>query len=201
MLLKVSSITGPTLCRRGIYVGQQCTYLNIHGCGQLCTGCMRPRNDPDTLFITEVAERLESVASPILIVGGGEPLAQGKLIGAVLHKVRHKYKTIVVETNGAYVPQFDPLIVDNWVVQLKWLGEQFLAKKTIDLYRGSPRPIFAVDITKDIDVQRVLALYLAPWRVYVSNYGVSTETDEFILDVVKTTHWNIMVNKQWRKAT
>lgn len=115
--LVVSEIFGPTFQGEGPSTGRLAMFVRLGRCNLDCSWCDTPytwdwdRYDPaielETMSVGEVIGRLDSIGAPLLVITGGEPLAQQRSLGELLdHAARRKWR-VEVETNGTMSPSPD----------------------------------------------------------------------------------------------
>ncbi len=99
--------------------GTPCTFIRLAGCPLNCNYCDTPQAIPtdsgSPTPIADIMERVHSFAHPLVLVTGGEPLAQRNVITLLKALVNEGYTT-QLETAGAHdiglVPDDVSIIMD-----------------------------------------------------------------------------------------
>ncbi len=118
--LVINEIFGPTVQGEGPSVGQRAVFLRVGGCPLSCVWCDTQYtwnwnlfNPPDELHPTPISEVVEELLTkgiedtPLLVLTGGEPMAQAKGLGFLLDYLSEYGvlpKRIEVETAGVLPP-------------------------------------------------------------------------------------------------
>ncbi|GAC1602974.1 MAG: 7-carboxy-7-deazaguanine synthase QueE [Acidimicrobiales bacterium] len=112
--LVVSEIFGPTFQGEGPSTGRLAMFVRLGRCNLDCSWCDTPytwdwdRYDPatelETLSVGEVIGRLDAIAAPLLVITGGEPLAQQRSLGGLLDHAARRNWRVEIETNGTMGP-------------------------------------------------------------------------------------------------
>lgn len=162
----------------GFSTGAPAAFLRLGNCNLSCVYCDTPytwdsrRYDLDRELVpkavSEVAQWIVSSAPGRLIVTGGEPLLQHKLLAQLLEVVdeawnaRHAAPLVVeVETNGTVLPS-DALLsrIDQWNVspKLRMSGEpeeRRIKSAVIAVFARLPRAYFKFVVATEADVAEV----------------------------------------------
>ncbi|MDQ6989095.1 MAG: radical SAM protein [Mariprofundaceae bacterium] len=99
--------------------GLPCTFIRLAGCPLQCVYCDTPQAIPldsgENQDLTRLLEELHPVQTPVVLVTGGEPLAQ-KNCTQLLQALLPIYQHVQLETSGAYdisiVPDDVAVILD-----------------------------------------------------------------------------------------
>jgi len=99
--------------------GSPCTFIRLAGCPLSCNYCDTPQAIPldsgSSLSISDIMERVQQLAHPLVLVTGGEPLAQRNISILLKALVDEGFKT-QLETAGAHdiasVPDDVSIIMD-----------------------------------------------------------------------------------------
>nr|MDT0661998.1 7-carboxy-7-deazaguanine synthase QueE [Micromonospora sp. DSM 115978] len=112
--LIVSEIFGPTFQGEGYSLGRRCGFLRLGHCNLACSWCdtpytwdwhhFSPESELSRLDVAEVAARIETMAVPLLVISGGEPLLQQAGLVALFAHLPPAL-TIEIETNGTVAPE------------------------------------------------------------------------------------------------
>lgn len=116
-MLTVSEVFGPTFQGEGPSLGRRAGFVRLGRCNLACTWCDTPytwdwqRFDPK-VELTErsaddVAEQIEAMRVPLVVVTGGEPLLQQSHLPPLLDRLRATDHEIEVETAGTIAPAGD----------------------------------------------------------------------------------------------
>jgi len=101
-----------------------CTFIRLAGCPLRCTYCDTPQAIPtdsgEWMSIAEVMEAVKQQKRPLVLVTGGEPLAQ-RHCGMLLEALLTLGCEVQLETSGAYLLSHIPAGVRK-IVDLKTLG-------------------------------------------------------------------------------
>lgn len=118
--LIVSEIFGPTFQGEGYSLGRRCGFLRLGHCNLTCSWCDTPytwdwhrfsaESELARLDVDEVAARIRSLAVPLLVVSGGEPMLQQSGLVA-LFAYLPPAQDIEIETNGTVAP--DPEVTER----------------------------------------------------------------------------------------
>ncbi len=112
--LRVSEIFGPTVQGEGPAVGHVASFIRLSGCPVACSWCdtayswdpSRMTSPPRTLNTGRAAVEADRRAGPhgIVVVTGGEPLAQQDGVRALLAEPALAGRRVHLETAGVHVP-------------------------------------------------------------------------------------------------
>ncbi|GAC1385885.1 MAG: 7-carboxy-7-deazaguanine synthase QueE [Acidimicrobiales bacterium] len=112
--LVVSEIFGPTFQGEGPSSGRLAMFVRLGRCNLDCSWCDTPytwdwdRFDPtvelEEMSAGEVITRLDAIGAPLLVITGGEPLAQQRSLGELLSHAARRGWRVEVETNGTMSP-------------------------------------------------------------------------------------------------
>jgi 7-carboxy-7-deazaguanine synthase len=125
--VNLNEIFGPTIQGEGPHSGQLVSFVRLAGCNLSCSWCDTPyswdweRFDKDKeshkVSIEEIADRVRVIGAPRIILTGGEPLLQQRMVPELFHLTGYK---IDVETNGTRKPNDDTVAaVDLFNVSTK----------------------------------------------------------------------------------
>jgi len=85
-------------------VGMPCTFVRLAGCPLRCTYCDTlqaiPFDSGQAMSLDSIVEQVQVISNPLVLVTGGEPLAQKNCIG-LLEKLCEVIPTVQLETSGA----------------------------------------------------------------------------------------------------
>jgi 7-carboxy-7-deazaguanine synthase len=156
----------------GASAGVPCVFLRLAGCNLRCRWCdtaytwdwTRYRRDEEIerLPVEDVIARLSAAPSRRLVVTGGEPLLQQKVLATVLAELSGM--TIEVETNGTVLPTATLLArVDQWNVSPKLAnsGEpetRRLRRRALKALRGTGRAWLKLVIDVEADGEEAARL-------------------------------------------
>jgi len=111
--LVVSEIFGPTFQGEGPTIGRICAFLRLGHCNLQCSWCdtsytwdwnrFSQADELTAMSIDQIAERIEQLGVPILVISGGEPLLQQEGLRSLLERLPSDL-TIEIETNGTISP-------------------------------------------------------------------------------------------------
>lgn len=126
--LVVSEVFGPTIQGEGPSAGRRAGFVRLGRCNLDCSWCDTPytwdwdRYDPATeltsMSVADVAQQVAAMGVPMVVVTGGEPMAQQ---GAVADLARSLSGVRVeIETNGTIAPGAATVaVVDQFTVSPK----------------------------------------------------------------------------------
>lgn len=186
--LLVSEIFGPTIQGEGKTAGEKCIFLRLSGCNLHCSWCDSPytwnwkgtdfpnpvkfdrqkelkQMNPDDI-VKQIIERDRTTNTKRLVVTGGEPLLQQKILLSVLQQLKYLNWTIEIETNGTIKPSLDTLLfVDQFNVspKLKNSGNEVELRRNAEALRSfvaNPRAYFKFVVSSKTDIQEILNLIL-----------------------------------------
>jgi 7-carboxy-7-deazaguanine synthase len=104
--------------------GMPCTFVRLAGCPLRCTYCDTlpaiPFDSGKSMAIDDVVAQVESLANPLVLVTGGEPLAQKTCID-LLQKLLDTGATVQLETSGSLDISTVPIAVRK-VIDIKTPG-------------------------------------------------------------------------------
>ncbi len=123
--------------------GMPCTFIRLAGCPLRCVYCDTPQAIPldsgKSQSFETILERLPSLKTPLVLVTGGEPLAQKNCV-SLLHELVKQYQHVQLETAGAHdiskVPSKVSIILDiktpgsGEVERNRWQNMATLPKNT-----------------------------------------------------------------------
>lgn len=101
------------------FAGTPCTFIRLAGCPLNCLYCDTPQAIPtdsgSNLAVDEIVEKVRAFGHPLVLVTGGEPLAQRNVI-ELLKALLHEAVTVQLETAGAHdlsgIPEGVSIIMD-----------------------------------------------------------------------------------------
>ncbi|MDQ7003503.1 MAG: radical SAM protein [Ghiorsea sp.] len=123
--------------------GMPCTFIRLAGCPLRCVYCDTPQAIPldsgETQTFSTIFTSLSEPKTPLVLVTGGEPLAQKNCI-SLLEGLLSMYQHVQLETAGAYdiskVPTQVSIILDiktpgsGEVGRNRWQNMQYLRNNT-----------------------------------------------------------------------
>jgi 7-carboxy-7-deazaguanine synthase len=104
------------------FAGRPCAFVRLTGCNLRCTWCDTPQafHGGTRLQLAEVVARTLALATPLVLVTGGEPLLQPAAL-PLLRALCDAGKTVLLETSGERdISQVDPRV--HRIVDLKAPG-------------------------------------------------------------------------------
>lgn len=115
--LTVSEVFGPTIQGEGPSLGRRAGFVRLGRCNLACTWCDTAytwdwqRYDPKVELTQrtteEIAEQIEAMDVPLVVVTGGEPLLQQSHLPPLLARLRRAGHDVEVETAGTIAPAAD----------------------------------------------------------------------------------------------
>lgn len=109
--VNLNEIFGPTIQGEGPHAGQLVSFVRLAGCNLSCSWCDTPyswdwerydiKKELHKVSVEEIAERVKAIAAPRIILTGGEPLLQQRMVPDLRDLTGYK---IDVETNGTRKP-------------------------------------------------------------------------------------------------
>jgi len=170
-MLEVSEIF-ESIQGEGVSAGVRCVFLRLAGCNLCCRWCdtaytwdwTRYRRDEEIerMPLEDVVARLSAAKNRRLVVTGGEPLLQQKLLAMLLAEL--SAMAVEIETNGTVLPS-DTLLarVDQWNVSPKLdnSGEpeaRRLRRRALEALRATGRAWLKLVIDGDADAEEATRL-------------------------------------------
>ena len=111
--LVVAEVFGPTWQGEGPSLGTRAGFIRLGRCNLACTWCDTPytwdwdRYDPAIELtrraIDEIADEVEAMDVPLVVITGGEPLLQQSHLPPLLDRLRARHR-IEIETAGTVAP-------------------------------------------------------------------------------------------------
>jgi 7-cyano-7-deazaguanosine (preQ0) biosynthesis protein QueE len=192
--LVVSEVFGPTFQGEGPSAGRRAGFVRVGRCPLACSWCDTAytwdwsRFDPAVELarrsVDDVLVEVDAMAVDMVVVTGGEPLAQRAALGALARGLRDRAMRIEVETSGVIAPPPDLVdLVDQWNVSPKLANSGMPAERRIvgdalAAFVATGRAVFkfvAIDLS---DLDEVAALVdghrLAP--VWIMPEGTDAAT-------------------------
>jgi len=109
--VNVNEMFGPTIQGEGPHAGQLVSFLRLAGCNLSCSWCDTPyswdwerfdiKKEQHKMSVEEIAKTMRSFCAPRIVLTGGEPLLQQRMIPELGRLTGCK---IDVETNGTRKP-------------------------------------------------------------------------------------------------
>jgi len=83
-------------------VGRPCSFVRLTGCNLRCVWCDTAYafEGGEDLDLEEIVRRVEAHGAPLVLVTGGEPLAQAG-VHALMHRLLETGKEVMIETGGS----------------------------------------------------------------------------------------------------
>ncbi|MEU8658345.1 7-carboxy-7-deazaguanine synthase QueE [Actinoplanes philippinensis] len=189
--LRVAELFGPTLQGEGPSAGQRALFVRLSGCNLDCGWCDTPytwdwdrfnREEQATeMSVAEVASRVVSQDTDLVVITGGEPLVQQQRLGALAAQLAGARRRVEVETNGTIAPD-ERLIaaVGTFNVSPKLSGSgvpvhRRLRPKALRAFRDCGKAVFKFVITGPADIQELVELQaeLGLGRIWVMPEGTT----------------------------
>jgi len=158
----------------GVYAGKPAVFLRLALCNLACAWCdtrytwdwerYDQRREVVATSVDEAEEGIRRYTCRNLVVTGGEPLVQQRLLTPLLERLKDGGFWIEVETNGTIAPQKKLLaIVDHWSVSPKSenSGNTLPARenpRALRLFRDLPSAHFKYVLEKPDDLAEIRAL-------------------------------------------
>ncbi len=92
-----------TIVGEGTYAGFSCFLVRLSGCNLHCAWCDTPvsHSPGSEMPLSSVVERALAFSGKIILLTGGEPLANASTSKIVTQWIRHD-KIVIIETNGTF---------------------------------------------------------------------------------------------------
>ena len=158
----------------GVYAGKPAIFLRLALCNLACAWCdtrytwdwehFDQRREVVATSVDQAQEDIRRYTCRNLVVTGGEPLVQQRLLTPLLERVKDGGYWIELETNGTIAPQRKLLaIVDHWSVspKLENSGNTLPARensRALRLFRDLPSAHFKCVLEKPDDLAEIRAL-------------------------------------------
>jgi 7-carboxy-7-deazaguanine synthase len=211
--LAVSEIFGPTIQGEGSSMGRNCAFVRLFGCNLKCQWCdskYAMGSDNQAAQVAMMSQKavfraLLTMAAPMIVVTGGEPLLQQSRLEGLLHMIRFgylgkvlKYDTRVeIETNGTIRPLLPYTLVDQYNVspKLRNSGVTVNYKQEIlddFIQRGA---IFKFVVKNIDDLDEVAEFDLPQHLVWIMALGTNSKQldsrEHAIVEEVIKRGWNL----------
>ena len=158
----------------GVNAGKPAVFLRLALCNLACAWCdtrytwdwehYDQRREVVAISVDEADDSIRRYRCRNLVVTGGEPLVQQRLLTPLLERVKDGGYWIELETNGTIAPQRKLLaIVDHWSVspKLENSGNTLPARensRALRLFRDLPSAHFKYVLEKPDDLAEIRAL-------------------------------------------
>ena len=158
----------------GVNAGKPAVFLRLALCNLACVWCdtrytwdwehFDEGREVVTISVDEADDSIRRYRCRNLVVTGGEPLVQQRLLTPLLERVKDGGYWIELETNGTIAPQRKLLaIVDHWSVspKLENSGNTLPARensRALRLFRDLPSAHFKYVLEKPDDLAEIRAL-------------------------------------------
>jgi len=158
----------------GVNAGKPAVFLRLALCNLACVWCdtrytwdwehFDEGREVVTISVDEADDSIRRYRCRNLVVTGGEPLVQQRLLTPLLERVKDGGYWIELETNGTIAPQKKLLaIVDHWSVspKLENSGNTLPARensRALRLFRDLPSAHFKYVLEKPDDLAEIRAL-------------------------------------------
>jgi 7-cyano-7-deazaguanosine (preQ0) biosynthesis protein QueE len=192
-LLTVSEVFGPTFQGEGPSVGQRAGFVRLGRCNLTCAWCDSgytwdwARYDPDRELSTwttgQVLRQLEGMHVDLVVITGGEPLLQQRLLVPLLEGCHERGWRVEVETNGTLPPRVPDGLVTGWNVSPKLANagipfERRYRPAVLKAFEATGRAAFKFVATGAGDLDQIQAMVNACGlsTVYVMPEGTDAAT-------------------------
>lgn len=158
-LEKSEGVYGPTIQGEGINIGINVAFVRLYGCDFRCKWCDTPFSlgkdmggEYEEVDAYEILNRLENLLCTNVVISGGNPLSQGKLIDPLLSLLSLNKYFIQVETQGSINPTDIAFsTVDFWSLSPKlrsagimesenWKAVPYIMDKVGNIDKGDDEP-------------------------------------------------------------
>lgn len=211
--LVVSEIFGPTVQGEGPELGRRCGFVRLGRCSLSCSWCDTPytwdwsRYDASKelteMSIDSVIARLSTMAVDTVVLTGGEPLLQQRRLVPLIERFGRLRWNTHVETAGTIAWQFEPKLIDRWVVSPKLANSGMTARRRLrfDVLRGfvdlGAAFKFVVEEPEDLtEVEHIAARCdIPPTSIWIMPEGTSAKSISIriaaLADDVIGRGWNL----------
>jgi 7-carboxy-7-deazaguanine synthase len=170
--LAVNEIFGPTFQGEGVHLGKPCMFLRLAGCNLSCRWCDTPyawdwtrfdkASEVKRLTIAEVCERIregERTGIRHLVISGGEPMLQQRMLAKVIERLRSHGWTTEIETAGTISPA-SMTLVDHFTVSPKLVNSgdpeaQRYHPEVLERFNTAPSRCFKFVVEKPEDFDEI----------------------------------------------
>lgn len=146
----------------------------------------------------ELIKQITQMKGEYLLVTGGEPLLQAKMLGPVIRRLRDAgYKKVEVETNGTIIPMIDPGLVDLWNVspKIEYITLNSFRPAVLKYFLTSNKAIFTFPASEIAELNTIKKLALPKDRIWITPRGVTQEEIQVSLENICETAlkngWNL----------
>ena len=180
----------------GVNSGIVTVFLRLAFCNLKCSWCdtryswdwqhYYQNSEVVTMTLKEVAEHIRALGGKHILVTGGEPLIQQKMLSDLLAPLKEEGYYIEVETNGTIPPNNDLLsLVDQWNVSPKLENSENTRSarelpEAYGVFANLSSSYFKYVIQAESDLNEVLSLIrryqIAPSKVILMPEGTKRET-------------------------
>ena len=172
--LVISEVFGPTFQGEGPSAGHRAGFVRVGRCPLACSWCDTPytwdwdRFDPAVELrrrtVDDVLAEVDAMAVDLVVITGGEPLAQRAGLISLARGLRERDIRIEVETSGVIAPPPEAVeLVDQWNVSPKlansgMAAERRLVPDALAAFVATGRAVFKFVVVDPDDLDEIGAL-------------------------------------------
>jgi 7-cyano-7-deazaguanosine (preQ0) biosynthesis protein QueE len=172
--LVVSEVFGPTFQGEGPSAGRRAGFVRVGRCPLSCAWCDTAytwdweRFDPAVELsrrpVDDVLAEIDAMAVDMVVITGGEPLAQRSGLATLVRGLRERGTRIEVETSGVIAPEPAVVpLVDQWNVSPKLANsgmavERRIVPEALAAFVATGRAIFKFVVVDPADLDEIGAL-------------------------------------------
>ena len=167
----VSEVFGPTFQGEGPSAGRRAGFVRVGRCPLSCSWCDTAytwdwdRYDPAVELhrrtVDDVLADVDGMGVDMVVVTGGEPLAQRSALAALARGLRERDLRVEVETSGVIAPAADVVdLVDQWNVSPKLTNsgmprERRIVPDALAAFVDTGRAVFKFVVVEPSDLDEV----------------------------------------------
>lgn len=202
--LAVNEIFGPTFQGEGVHLGMPCMFLRLAGCNLACSWCDTPyawdwsrynsREEMHPMTVDQVYGRLSQSPIKNLVISGGEPMLQQKVLYDLTERLHKEGWHTEIETAGTIVPGSTEL-VSHWTCSPKLKNSNNAKYKRLNgaaLHKINLAPSkcfkFVASSVGDLEEIDSMVERFGLWPVYIMPEGVDkTAVDTHLQEIAHET--------------
>jgi 7-cyano-7-deazaguanosine (preQ0) biosynthesis protein QueE len=212
-VLVVSEVFGPTFQGEGPSAGRRAGFVRVGRCPLSCAWCdtaytwdwdrFDPAVELSHRVVDDVLAEVDAMEVDLVVITGGEPLAQRSGLAALARGLRARGTRVEVETSGVIAPSPEVVeLVDQWNVSPKLANsgmtvERRIVPDALAAFVATGRAIFKFVVVEPADLDEIAALAdahgLRPVWVMPEGTDAATITDRLraLAEPVLARGWHL----------